>query len=203
MYKVFFNDRKLFLTDNFSRHFQVNYGLFYKYRDIEDLQELIQLYSKLTRIDSLYLFHHDIEELREDFRKCFKQIEAAGGLIRNSDGEFLLIYRRGRWDLPKGKLRKKESYEEAAIREVEEECGILGVDIIQPLISTYHTYYLEEDLVLKRTTWFEMLYSGKIQPTPEKEEDITEVRWMTASELEKYLKYSFPAIRDVFTYFGV
>jgi len=203
MYKVFFNDRKLFLTDNFTKHFRVKYGLFYKYRNIEDLEELISFYSKLTKIDSLYLFHQDIEELRKNFRKCFKPIEAAGGLIRNSKGDFLLIYRRGRWDLPKGKLGKNESCEEAAIREVEEECGILGVEIKQPLIATYHTYNLGEEIVLKRTAWFEMVYTGKNKPVPEKEEGITEVRWITAPELDNYLQQCFPAIKDVFIYFGV
>ena len=203
MYKVFFNDRKLFLTDNFTRHFQVNSGLFYKHRNIEELQELVILYNRLNRIENLYLFHEDIEELREDFRKCFMPIEAAGGLIRNPVGEYLLIFRRGRWDLPKGKLSKNESHEKAAVREVEEECGIEGIEVIRPLLSTYHTYKLENQMVLKRTMWFEMLYKGKKKPSPEKEEDITEVRWVSADELEKYLKHCFPAILDVFTSFGI
>ena len=203
MYKVFFNDRKLFLTDNFSRHFQVNYGLFYKYRNNEDLKELIELYSKLKKIDSLYLFHNDMEELRENFRKCFIPIEAAGGLICNPKGNFLLIYRRGRWDLPKGKLTKEESHEAAAIREVEEECGISGVKIVRPLISTYHTYDFKDGMALKRTTWFEMYYDGINTASPQKEEGITQIRWITASDLSKYLKHCFPAIRDVFTAFGI
>jgi 8-oxo-dGTP pyrophosphatase MutT (NUDIX family) len=203
MYKVFFNDRKLFLTDDFTRHFQVNYGLFYKYRNIEDLQELLSLYSKLTKIDCLYLFHNDIEELREDFRKCFLRIEAGGGLIRNTKGEFLLIYRRGRWDLPKGKLSGSESHESAALREAEEECGIKGLEIIRPLISTYHIYWLKTEMVLKRTTWFEMVYKGKEEPVPEKEEDITDIRWVAVKDLEYYLKQCFPLIRDVFISFGI
>jgi len=203
MYKVFFNDRKLFLTDNFSRHFQVNYGLFYKYHDIEDLQELIWLYSKLTKIDTLYLFHHNIEELREVFRRCFIPIDAAGGLVRNRKGEFLLINRRSRWDLPKGKLVKGEAFEAAAIREVQEECGISGVEVIRPLLSTYHTYNVKNGIALKRTTWYEMAYRGKEKPCPQATEDITEIRWVAASDIETYLKQCFPAIRDVFMYFGV
>ena len=67
MYKVFFNDRKLILTDNFTKHFQVNYGLFYKYRDLEDLKEIISLYNKLSKIDTLYLFHHDIDKGKPHF----------------------------------------------------------------------------------------------------------------------------------------
>lgn len=203
MYKVFFNDRKVFLTDNFAKHFQVRYGLFYKYRGTDDLKELIQLYTQLSLIDSLYLFHNDIEELREAFRKCFVPINAAGGLVRNDKGEFLLIHRRGKWDLPKGKLNRKETFENAALREVEEECGITGIKLIKPLMSTYHTYLVEEGLALKKTSWFEMLYKGKSNPIPQAEEDIKEVKWVAADKLEPYLNESFPAIRDVFTYFGV
>ncbi len=203
MYKVFFNDRKVFLTDNFTKHFQVKYGLFYKYRDMEDLEELIHLYSRLTLIDTLYLFHHDIEELREAFRSCFIEINAAGGLVRNARGEFLMIHRRGKWDLPKGKLDSKEPFETAAVREVEEECGISGVEIVKPLISTYHTYSLEKGIALKKTSWFEMRYSGNEKPVPQSEEDIMEAKWITPDKLNPYLDKSYPAIRDVFMYFGV
>jgi 8-oxo-dGTP pyrophosphatase MutT (NUDIX family) len=203
MYKVFFNDRRLFLTDNFSKHFQVNYGLFYKYRDIDDLKELIELYTHLSRIDTLYLFSHDIEELRDAFKKCFVPVFAAGGLVKNDRGEFLLIHRRGRWDLPKGKQAKNEKIEDTAIREVEEECGIKELKIIRPLISTYHTYRLEKGLVLKRTSWFEMEYSGKERPKPQFEEDIRTVEWVPASKLASYLSESYQAIQDVFMYYGV
>ncbi len=203
MYKVFFNDRKLILTDNFTKHFQVNYGLFYKYHDLEDLREIISLYNKLSKIETLYLFHHDIDKLREDFRKCFKFLSAAGGLIKNENGEFLLIFRRGKWDLPKGKLNKSETFEAAALREVEEECGIHDLEILRPLISTYHTYDLKSRLALKKTSWYEMLYTGNETPQPQISEDIHEVKWVKPDQLEKYLNESFPAIRDVFTSFGM
>jgi 8-oxo-dGTP pyrophosphatase MutT (NUDIX family) len=203
MYKVFFNDRKVILTDNFSKHFRVNFGLFYKYRDIDDLKDLIHLYSQLSRIDTLYLFAQEIEELREAFRKCFIPILAAGGLVRNPKGDFLLIHRRGRWDLPKGKLGRKESVEEAAVREVEEECGIKGVQLVKPLISTYHTYMLESGLALKKTSWFEMLYTGRSKPVPQQEEDINEVIWASPAKLKKYVNECYPAVQDVFKYYGV
>jgi 8-oxo-dGTP pyrophosphatase MutT (NUDIX family) len=203
MYKVFFNDRKLILTDNFTKHFQVNFGLFYKYRDLEDLKEIISLYNKLTKIETLYLFHHDIDKLREDFRLCFTFLPAAGGLVKNLKDEYLLIFRRGKWDLPKGKLDRNESFEDAAIREVEEECGIHDLKIVRPLLSTYHTYDLKGELALKKTSWYEMLYKGNEKPIPETSEDIHEVKWVKPDQLEKYLNGSFPAIRDVFTSFGV
>lgn len=203
MYKVFFNDRKVILTDNFTKHFQVKYGLFYKFHDLEDLKELITLYQKLSRIENLYIFHTDIEELRESFKKCFIILNAAGGLVRNSKGEFLLIFRRGKWDLPKGKLNKNESFESAAVREVEEECGISGIKIESQLISTYHTYAYKNGIALKKTAWFEMMYSGNGELLPQEEEDITEARWIPANKLTPYLEKSFPLIRDVFNYYGV
>jgi 8-oxo-dGTP pyrophosphatase MutT (NUDIX family) len=203
MYKVFFNDRKVFLTDDFSKHFQIRYGLFYKYRDREDLHELITFYQHLSKIDSLYIFHSDVEELRNAFKSCFIPLKAAGGLIRNQKDEFLLIYRRGKWDLPKGKLNNGETFENAALREVEEECGIAGMQIIKPLISTYHTYPYKDGTALKRTSWYEMLYKGSGEPQPQTEEDIEEIRWVSKDKLDYYLKNSFPAVGDVFRYYGV
>jgi 8-oxo-dGTP pyrophosphatase MutT (NUDIX family) len=203
MYKVFFNDRKLLLTDNFSRHFQVSYGLFYKYRDVDDLKELIEFYTKLSRINTLYLFSHDIDELRDAFRKCFRVILAAGGLVKNDMDEYLLIHRRGRWDLPKGKLSKKETVEEAALREVREECGLQELKINRPLLSTYHIYYIGNEMVLKKTQWFEMDYEGKTPPKPQTEEGIRTVEWVAPERIVPYLSEAFPTIRDVFVYVGV
>jgi ADP-ribose pyrophosphatase YjhB (NUDIX family) len=203
MYKVFFNDRKLFLTDNFAKHFQVRHGLFYKYNNLEDLKELISFYQQLSRIDSLYVFHNDIEDLQDAFRKCFIPINAAGGLVKNSKDEFLLIFRRGKWDLPKGKLDNDESFSEAALREVSEECGITGLEIIRPLLSTYHTYPYQKGTALKKTSWFEMTYEGSETPSPQYEEDIEEIRWVSGGELKTFLSNSYATIGDVFTYIGI
>jgi len=203
MYKVFFNDRKVFLTDDFSRHFRVKFGLFYKFRDKEDLQELLSFYRQLSRIDSLYIFHTDIEVLRDEFKECFIPINAAGGLVKNLNDDFLLIFRRGKWDLPKGKLEKGESFNEAALREVEEECGIKGLEIVKPLLATYHTYPFKKGIALKKTAWFEMQYTGKRTPVPQTEEDIEEIQWVPGNKLQNYLSNSYPAIVDVFKYVGV
>jgi 8-oxo-dGTP pyrophosphatase MutT (NUDIX family) len=200
MYKVFFNDRTIFLTDEFSKHFQVKYGLFYKYRSIEDLKELISFYSKLKRIDTLFLFHYDIEVLRDSFRSCFLNVKAAGGLIRNHEGMFLFIKRRGKWDLPKGKLGKKESFENAAIREIREECGLDEISIVTPLLSTYHTYHLDGQMVLKKTMWFEMAYSGAKDPIPQSEEDITEIRWFKSGNMNEITENTYKSIMDVMRY---
>lgn len=203
MYKVFFNDRALFLTDDFSKNFQHRYGLFMKYKEKEDLQELIELYNKITRIKSFIIFHYDVEELREIFRSCFISIDAAGGVVKNSKGEYLFIYRRGKWDLPKGKMEKDETYQQTALREVSEETGLTGLTITKPLISTYHTYPYKGQLALKKTLWFEMTHIGDETPIPQIDEDIEEVRWFKEHELFIVFQNTYGLIKDVFMYMGL
>ena len=200
MYKVFYNDRKIFLTDEFGKNFQVKYGLFYKYRNAEDLDELISFYGRLKKIDTLYIFHYDIDILRDSFRSCFKNIDAAGGLVKNTEDKYLFIFRRGKWDLPKGKVDKGESFQKAALREVSEECGLTDIEITIPLLNTYHIYTLDEKLVLKKTYWFEMQNKGDDTVIPQKEEDITEVRWFSREEMHEIVENTYNSVIDVMRY---
>jgi 8-oxo-dGTP pyrophosphatase MutT (NUDIX family) len=185
------------LTDDFIRNFQMRYGLFYKYRDVEDLKELLSFYWDIKSINTLFIYHHDLDQLR---RSCFHSVNAAGGLIKNKDGQYLVMKRRGKWDLPKGKVNKNETIEAAAVREVTEETGLFGIAVISPMLSTYHTYYIDSTPILKRTTWFEMLYMGDDEPIPEIEEDITEIRWVKKNELITIADNTYQAILDVLRY---
>jgi len=203
MYKVFFNDRVALLTDDFCRHFQSGYGLFYKYNNPEDLCELIEFYSKLKKINRLFIFHYDIEELRLNFRSCFLNIDASGGLVRNRDGKILIMKRRGKWDLPKGKLDTGEESAAAAIREVREECGLHELQITEKLLATYHAYNINDSLALKRTCWYDMLYTGTEQPVPEAEEDITEISWFDPASLSQIYSNTYPSVIDVLRYAGL
>ena len=200
MYKVFFNERIVLLTDDFIRNFQLRHSLFYKYRNVEDLKELIAFYWKLKRIDTLFIFHHDIEELRERFKSCFEQVYAAGGLVCNKEGKYLIMRRRDRWDLPKGKVNLGETFEQTAVREVMEECGLQELEIINPMLSTYHSYFLDDQTILKRTSWFEMFYPGHAEPVPQLDEDITEIRWVSKDDLSRFTGNTYLAILDVLKY---
>lgn len=200
MYKVFFNERIVLLTDDFIKNFQIKYGLFYKYRNVEELKELLEFYRNLTQVDTLYLFHRDIEQLRERFKSCFQMVYAGGGLVRNNHGRYLIMKRRGKWDLPKGKLNRNESFEDAAVREVTEETGLYGVEIVTPLIATYHSYHMDSRPVLKRTRWFEMIYTGNEDPVPEMDEDITEIKWVRKEDLKSISDNTYLAIMDVLKY---
>ncbi len=197
MYKVFFNERIVFLTQDFLKSFQENQGLFYKYREKNELKELLLVFLALKKIDQLFICHSDLEELLKEFRSCFRYVEAAGGLVRNSAGEVLFINRFERWDLPKGKIDDEESAEETALREVEEECGLSGMKIISKLHPTYHTYFDKALPYLKKTWWFEMLYEGDEQPKPQTEEFITRIIWAKEKEFKIIQKNTYPSIRDL------
>ncbi len=197
MYKVFFNDRTVFFGDDFSKAFKRNKGLFYKFNNFQELNDLIELFASLKQISSLYIFHTDMLVLVEEFKACFTIVEAAGGLVFNDRGEFLVINRRGVWDLPKGKLEKGEGYQEAALREVEEETGLGGLETVQPLLSTYHTYPLEGERILKKTRWFEMRYPGDGPPRLEEEESITDFRWVSPGITDFIRKNTYNSILDV------
>jgi len=124
-------------------------------------------------------------------------IEAAGGLVFNKDGHILMIFRNGKWDLPKGKLEEGENKKQCAKREVEEECGIVGLDIIDKLLETYHTYNLQGKEILKRTYWYKMNtdFDGKL--IPQIEEEITKVSWVDKDQISEKLKNSYRNISDL------
>ena len=108
-----------------------------------------------------------------------------------------MIFRNGKWDLPKGKLEVGENIQECAIREVEEECGISGLTINKPLQDTYHTYKLKEQKILKRAYWFEMKTNFKGGLLPQTEEGITMVVWVDKQDIAEKLENSYGNIIEL------
>lgn len=126
-------------------------------------------------------------------------IIAAGGLVQNEAGELLMIHRRGKWDLPKGKLDEGEDIRTCAVREVSEETGLKDVQLGNLIGVGYHEYfdtYLQQD-VIKETHWFAMKVSGYQEPVPQLEEDITETRWVKGAGLKECLSGSYPNIVEI------
>ena len=138
-----------------------------------------------------------IAENWESFCANYMLIEAAGGLIYNAKDQLLMIFRNGKWDLPKGKLEIGENIEQCAIREVEEECGILGLTITQQLEETYHTYELNKKEILKCTYWFKMKSSFKGDFKPQINEGITAVNWVDKEDVSERLENSFGNIVEL------
>jgi 8-oxo-dGTP pyrophosphatase MutT (NUDIX family) len=117
--------------------------------------------------------------------------------VQNINGDFLFMERNNTIDLPKGKLEKGESDEDGALREVEEETGVSGLEIIRPIIETYHTYTMNGKDVVKRTAWYLMHVEGCPTPTPQVEEGISWVKWMSKQEVTSYIEEGYASVRDV------
>jgi 8-oxo-dGTP pyrophosphatase MutT (NUDIX family) len=132
-----------------------------------------------------------ITENWESFCAGYKPIVAAGGLVYNNDNQLLMIFRNGKWDLPKGKLEVGENIEQCAIREVEEECGVSGLIITKQLQETYHTYEINGKKILKCTYWFTMRSSFKGNLVPQTKEGITAVVWADKEDIAEKLENSF------------
>jgi 8-oxo-dGTP pyrophosphatase MutT (NUDIX family) len=124
-------------------------------------------------------------------------IQAGGGLVKNEKSEILFIFRRGKWDLPKGKLDAGETLEQCALREVKEETGIGHLELIQFLLITEHDYKEKGRAILKETHWWLMKTIGNQTLIPQKEEDITEIRWIGPADFKIIKQNTYPAILDV------
>lgn len=128
-----------------------------------------------------------------------KKIIAAGGLVLNEQKEILMIFRRGKWDLPKGKLDEGETIEACAVREVMEETGLTKIDLGPLLSITYHTYFdtwLKEE-VIKETHWYVMQASSKEPLIPQTAEDIEIIEWVSSANMVDKLTNSYDTIVEV------
>ena len=139
----------------------------------------------------------DSRTWKEELLDNFKRIDAAGGVVRNEKGERLFIFRLGRWDLPKGKLGKNESPEDAARREVMEETGLMELAVLRPVTSTYHIYERKGRRILKKTKWYEMSAPGNQKLVPEAKENIEEVRWIGEKEMHLVYDNTYALIKDL------
>jgi 8-oxo-dGTP pyrophosphatase MutT (NUDIX family) len=133
----------------------------------------------------------------------YKKILAAGGLVQNEKGEVLLIFRRGKWDLPKGKVENNEPLELCAQRETKEETGLSFLELQRFLVTTYHTYSEGKQLILKETHWYLYRTAGTPQLSPQTEEDIFKAEWVPLSRLEQYTSNTFRLITDVLKEAGI
>ena len=132
-----------------------------------------------------------------------KKLIAGGGLVVNEKGELLMIYRRGKWDLPKGKLDVGETIEDCAVREVIEETGLTTIERGELIQISHHEYYDRHfaEEVIKETHWFAMKAKGQQKITPQTEEDITDIKWVMGAELDACLEDSYDNVVEVIKLF--
>jgi len=170
----------LLLRGAFHRHFRLALKHLQKMRAVGAIIEDI---SPKALIDGLHEF--------------YKPMDAAGGVVVNENGDTLMIYRRGKWDLPKGKCEAEESISECAIREVMEETGLERIELGKKLGETFHIYEQGQSKIIKRTVWFAMKADSRQQLLPQKEENIMEVRWVSPDNIDVVAFKSYEAIREV------
>ena len=168
----------------------------------DKLPEIIDTIDNNKNIKSLVLITDDVEKTYNLIRKQFTEINAAGGLVKNKDNKYLLIFRNGKWDLSKGKQEKGEDIRLTAQREVSEECGITAPEAGDLICITEHTYH-RNGFILKHTYWYKMDYRLSEELVPQTEEGIEKLEWVAPENLKDYIGNTYPSIRDVLSKAGL
>jgi ADP-ribose pyrophosphatase YjhB (NUDIX family) len=197
MYKVFINDKPLIITDSFQHKNYTGKVLELTYRNEASIEEAEALLLNSTYLLSVIIVCKNVNEVWAVFCKRYEVIEAAGGLVVSKNGELLLIFRNGKWDLPKGKIEKGESEELAALREVEEECGIKNIELGNKVTVVFHTYLIENRKILKKTHWYWMKWGGSEALKPQTDEGISEITTRDSKNLEDIFSNTYQSIAEL------
>jgi 8-oxo-dGTP pyrophosphatase MutT (NUDIX family) len=197
MYKIFFGTRCITISClNQDDKRQSDRSLI-KCKNNKSFDKLYAEFQKDESIICLNISNSNPLKFFKHLKKKFKLINAAGGLVENTDGKILVIKRNDILDLPKGKIEKGEKKKQAALREVEEECGISDLKILLKIENSYHTYSINNELILKTTHWYKMFYAGNKIPVPQTKEGISEIRWVDKNELIKIKELTYPNLKDI------
>ena len=198
--KINFNDKTIFLVqqnDVYIESIEAIKNVTFIPTKTED--DILNAMKSLKDSSSKHICitHEDVEFLMEYLFSPYHFIEAAGGLVVNKDKEMLFIFRRGKWDLPKGKMEAGETPEICAAREIEEETGVNQLELHHKIIETYHIYEERGQQILKKTYWFYFTTNFEGTPKPQIEEDISSISWIGKKNLELPLSNTYDSIIDV------
>ncbi|MFM2225542.1 MAG: hypothetical protein RJA07_1744 [Bacteroidota bacterium] len=199
---IYINEKPVMLTDDEEIYFApppVHYKsyVYCKAKTEEDIKRIITICEKDEKLETALMFNNSIDELKKMFWNLHVISNAAGGVVLNEKNEVLLIERKGKWDLPKGKAEANETIEQTAVREVQEETGLMDVTINQPICITYHTYKEADDKILKINHWFEMKGSSANALIPQANENITAAKWVPKNEMKHFITATYLSLKQL------
>ena len=200
-YKIYINESPLILTQTSDLADETAFErslIHAMYRGKPKmLMNYIELLEKNKHHEGIIIQSDNVRQLWRDFKSLYFYIKAGGGLVINPFGKVLLIFRRGVWDLPKGKQDPGETLAQTALREVREETGIADLKIVEKLGNGYHCYMMSKQRTLKRTRWYLMSTQNSSQLVLQKAEGIQDAAWFDPREIPKLNMPMYNNIRDV------
>ena len=198
MHKIYFEKRCIIICPPEEQALGDPNAVQFHIGELFDLHSLVGMFEVSETLSRIYIPTEDTEATYRRICAEFKEVNAAGGLVSNRRGDYLLISRNGLWDLPKGHQEAGEDIRTTAMREVQEEPGVNHLALRDLICITDHCYRRDGIWHLKHTWWFDMLYTDPTDLTPQREEDISKAAWVAKSSLPPFLHNTYPSIQEVF-----
>ncbi len=198
MHKIYFEKRCIIICEPSDQALADPNSIEFYFGERVDMHTLVSMFKASESLSRVYISTDNTERMYHRLCEEFREVNAAGGLVSNRRGDYLLINRNGLWDLPKGHQEKGEDISVTALREVQEETGVNELELKDLICVTDHCYLRDGVWHLKHTWWYNMLYTNPLDLTPQREEDISKAAWVAKSSLPPYLKNTYPSILEVF-----
>ena len=198
MHKIYFDRRTIIICRLEEATLSDPNAVEFHFKQPSDISALVEMFELSSTLEKIYIPSAEPEDCYKKICGEFREVNAAGGLVENRRGDYLLIKRDGLWDLPKGHQEAGENIKVTALREVQEETGVDDLSLGDLICVTDHCYKRNGIWHLKHTWWYRMYYLKPLDLTPQTEEDITKAAWVAKSSLPPFLKNTYPSIKEVF-----
>lgn len=198
MHKIYFDKRTIIICRPEEATLSDPNAVEFHFKQPSDISALVEMFELSSTLEKIYIPSAEPEDCYKKICGEFREVNAAGGLVENRRGDYLLIKRDGLWDLPKGHQEAGEDIKVTALREVQEETGVDDLSLGDLICVTDHCYKRNGIWHLKHTWWYRMYYLKPLDLTPQTEEDITKAAWVAKSSLPPFLKNTYPSIKEVF-----
>ena len=198
MHKIYFEKRCIIICSPDDQALSDPNSVEFHFGESINIHTLVAMFEASASLSRIYIPTDDEAGMYRRVCAEFREVDAAGGLVSNRRGDYLLIQRGGLWDLPKGHREPGEDIAVTALREVQEETGVDQLELRGLICVTDHCYLRDGIWHLKHTWWYDMLYTDPVDLAPRREVDIARAAAVPRSSLPPFLKYTYPSILEVF-----